>query len=86
MQIWILFRYLYRKARILTMTTNHEPKVNTKIKGIRLLNNFEILYDCVIARKAYQVGIGTIDIKSLKNPHLDHKEMTGMKHIELSVC
>ena len=58
MPIWILFRYLYRKARILTMTMNHKPKVNTKIKGISLLNNFEILYDCVIARKAYQVGIG----------------------------
>ena len=42
------------------MTMNHESKVNTKIKGISLLNNFEILYDCVIVRKAYHVGIGKL--------------------------
>ena len=65
---------------VISVDNDHEPKINTKIKYISLLNNFEFLHDCIIARKAYQVGIGkTMDIKALRNPDLDQREMTGME-------
>ena len=60
---------------VISVDNDHEPKINTKIKDISLLNNFEFLHDCIIARKAYQVGIGkTMDINALRNPDLDQRE------------